>query len=331
VGELRQDPVSGRWVIIAAERAGRPNDFPAPGLGPGGRPAQCPFCPGNEAHTPPELLRIGDGAGWRVRVVPNRYPALEAAGGGGPGGGLRARQPAVGIHEVVIESPLHESHPATWSEAALAEVLGAYGARLRAAAADPRLAYAVVFKNHGAGSGATLAHPHAQLMATTFLPELPAREVEGARRHAEATRRCIWCDVIRDEREGGLRLVAEGDGLVALAPFAARFPFETWLLPTDHRSRFEDLSPAALVDLASMLSDVLHRLRAVASDPPFNWVLHTAPLGPGAEEGFHWHLELWPVVTRVAGFEWGTGVFVNPVPPEDAARRLRAAGEAPSR
>jgi UDPglucose--hexose-1-phosphate uridylyltransferase len=323
--------VSGRVVIIAADRAGRPNDFPVPGALTGGRPAECPFCPGNEAATPPEILRVGDGARWRVRVVPNRYPAL-APDGGRPvsdPAAVTTRPAAVGVHEVTIEGPDHQGHPAAWPPEVLGEVLGVYRLRLRALAADPRLAYAIVFKNHGAGSGATLAHPHAQLMGLTFVPELPAREIEGARRHTAATGRCLWCDAIRDERAAGERLVAEAGGLVALVPLAARFPFETWVLPARHQERFEDSSPDDLVAVAAMLGDVLRRLGAVASDPPFSWVLHTAPLGPGAAVGFHWHFEIWPVVTRVAGFEWGTGVFVNPMRPEDAARRLRTA--APTR
>lgn len=324
--------MSGRWVIIAAERAGRPNDFPGPGAVTGGRPAECPFCPGNEAATPPEILRVGDGTGWRVRVVPNRYPALVPSGLPGPNPAeLHAPAAAIGVHEVIIEGRAHESHPATWSRQTLAEVLGVYRTRLLSLTSDARLAYAIVFKNHGAGSGATLAHPHAQLMATTFVPELPAREVEGARRHAVATGRCVWCDAIRDEREAGLRLVAEGNGLVAFAPFAARFPFETWLLPARHQERFEDASAAELASVAGRLGDLLRRLRVVAGDPPFNWVLHTAPLRAGSAVGFHWHFEIWPVVTRVAGFEWGTGVFANPVAPEDAARRLREAAPASTR
>lgn len=326
--ELRKDPVVGRWVIISTERARRPQDLrPAPS--PPGR-TPCVFCPGQEAATPPELLvhRPPDsppnGPGWSLRVIANKFPALRIEGELDPSGdGMFDRMTGVGAHEVVIETPDHHASLATLSGAAVADVLLAFRERVLDLKKDPRFEYILVFKNHGAAAGASLEHPHSQLIATPIIPIMVSEELAGAARYYELKERCVWCDVVRQERRSGHRMILEADGFVALAPFAPRFPFETWLLPTGHGSAFEESGVEDLRGLATVLGELLRRVRRVLGDPPFNFMLHTAPLRQGPLDHFHWHLEIIPKLTQVAGFEWGSGFFINPVPPEDAAAALR--------
>jgi UDPglucose--hexose-1-phosphate uridylyltransferase len=329
--ELRKDPVVERWVIIATARARRPSDF-TPELVPAWGPEGCPFCPGHEEQTPPELFRFGgsDNAPWTVRVVPNKFPALHAEGEvHAAGEGIYDRIDGVGAHEVVIESPDHFASLGTLPPAHVGEVLVAYRERLLALRKDPRLEYVLIFKNHGVAAGASLSHPHSQLIATPILPELVAEELEGAIRYFRMKERCVWCDIVRQERRDGTRLVLEDDGFVAVAPYASRFPYETWILPTAHRASFESLMPDEVDALARLVRELVRRLGRLFGDPPYNFALHTAPLRETDPEHFHWHLELMPKLTRMAGFELGTGFFINPTPPEDAARFLRQAEAAP--
>jgi UDPglucose--hexose-1-phosphate uridylyltransferase len=332
VPELRKDPVVGRWVIISTERARRPSDFvPQPVVAQGG---SCVFCPHNEAKTPPEILAVrppggtANGPGWTLRVVPNKFPALRIEGELEPSGeGLYDRMNGVGAHEVVIETAEHAATLATLPPDAVADVLLAYRERVVDLKKDPRFAYILVFKNHGAPAGASLEHPHSQLIATPIIPIMVLEELKGAAEYYAMKERCVWCDVVRQERRTRHRLIAEANGFVALAPFAPRFPFETWILPTRHRSAFEDAGVEELRGLAEVLGGFLRRLDRVLQRPPFNFMLHTAPLREGALEHFHWHLEIIPKLTNVAGYEWGSGFFINPVPPEDAAAALQEGGD----
>jgi UDPglucose--hexose-1-phosphate uridylyltransferase len=339
VPELRKDPVVGRWVIISTERARRPSDFagrdaslPAPL-----RPRACEFCPGREARTPDEVLavRAGGGApnstGWSVRVVPNKFPALRIEGELEPSGeGLYDRISGVGAHEVIIESPDHGAALATLPLEQIVDVLRAYRDRMRDLRRDPRFEYVIVFKNHGERAGASLEHPHSQLIATPTVPSTVEEELQGALRHFRIKKRCIWCDIVHQERRGGGRVVVDGGGFVALAPFAPRFPFETWILPAEHRSSYEELDGPGLAALAQVLREVLGRMRRVLEDPPYNFMLHSAPLRGEALDLYHWHLEIIPKLTPMAGFEWGTGCFINPTPPEVAAQFLRGEVGGPS-
>lgn len=326
--ELRKDPVVGRWVIISTERARRPTDFaaePVRSTGDG-----CVFCEGHEDKTPPEILAgrgpggAPNGPGWSYRVVPNKYPALRIEGELEPAGeGLFDRMNGVGAHEVVIETPLHTASLATLPPAAVADVLLAFRERALDLKKDPRFAYVLVFKNHGEPAGASLEHPHSQLIATPIIPIMVAEELQGSAQYYAMKERCVWCDIVRQERREGRRQILESNGFVALMPFAPRFPFETWILPTRHRAAFEDSGTDELRGLAEVLGEFLRRLNGLLHDPPFNFMLHTAPLRDGQAESFHWHLEIIPKLTNVAGFEWGSGFFINPVPPEDAAEALR--------
>ena len=332
--ELRKDPVVGRWVIISTERARRPSDFVRSRVARQDR--VCEFCEGQESRTPDEILSVRppgsapNSPGWSLRVVPNKFPALRVEGDLEPSGeGLYDRMTGVGAHEVIVESPAHQDSLASLPVDRVTDVLQAYRDRMRDLRKDPRFEYVIVFKNHGEAAGASLEHPHSQLIAIPIVPIMVEEEIEGALRHFRLKKRCIWCDIIHQEWRGGTRLVLEESGFVALAPFAPRFPFETWILPVEHRSTFEDSSTAELAAVARLLGEVLRRMTRVLTDPPYNFVLHSAPLRREALDHFHWHLEIIPKFTSVAGFEWGTGFFINPTPPEVAAKFLR--GEVPDR
>jgi UDPglucose--hexose-1-phosphate uridylyltransferase len=328
VSELRKDPVVGRWVIISSERARRPSDFvPAPV-----RPllTSCVFCAGHEEKTPPEIMAgrppgsPPNTPGWSYRVVPNKFPALRIEGElEASADGLYDRMEGIGAHEVVIETPDHQASLATLPLDAVADVLLACRERVLDLKKDGRFQYILVFKNHGEAAGASLEHPHSQLIATPIIPIMVTEELSGSSEYYARKERCVWCDVVRQERREGGRLVLDRDGFVAVAPFAPRFPFETWILPTGHRSAFEESDVDDLRGLAGILGDFLRRMNRLLNDPPFNFMLHTAPLHAPALDHFHWHLEVIPKLTRVAGFEWGSGFFINPVPPEDAAAALR--------
>ena len=327
--EPRKAPVVGRWVIIPPERARRPSDVAGEPVRPTGQ--HCVFCEGDEARTPPEVLagRPGgspaNGPGWAYRVVPNKFPALRIEGDIEPAGeGLFDRMNGVGAHEVVIETPRHDGSLATLPQEAVTDVLVACRDRILDLKKDPRFEYILIFKNHGEAAGASLEHPHSQLIATPIIPIMVAEELSGAARYFEMKERCVWCDIVRQESRARRRLVLQGDGFVALAPFAPRLPFETWILPTRHRASFEEAGVEELRGLAGLLGEFLRRMNRVLHDPPYNFMLHTAPLREPPGESYHWHLEVIPKLTKVAGFEWGSGFYINPVPPEDAAEALRA-------
>ena len=328
--ELRKDPVVGRWVIISTERARRPTDFQREPVRTKGD--NCVFCAGNEDKTPPEILAgrhdgVTDGPGWTYRVVPNKFPALRIEGDLEPSGeGLFDRMNGVGAHEVVIETPEHRASLATMSVDAVTDVLLAFRERLLDLKKDPRFEYVLVFKNHGEAAGASLEHPHSQLIATPIIPIMVSEELTGAAAYFQMKERCVWCDIVRQERRTTQRIILEHGGFVALAPFAPRFPFETWILPSKHRSAFEETQVDELRGLAELLGEFLRRLNTTLNEPPFNFMLHTAPLREGELDYFHWHLEVIPKLSNVAGFEWGSGFFINPMPPETAASALR--GEA---
>ncbi len=328
--ELRKDPVVGRWVIISTERSRRPSDFVQESVKPRGGP--CPFCAGNEEKTPPEILanRPGGGLpnseGWTFRVVSNKFPALQIEGGlGKEGEGLFDLMNGVGAHEVIIETPLHDATLATLSTAQVADVVWCFRERILDLRKDSRLEYILIFKNHGEAAGASLEHPHSQLIATPIVPIMVQEELAGSAQYFGYKERCVWCDIIHQERQAGARVILENEAFVALAPFAPRFPFETWILPTVHRSTFEEIENGEVEQLAALFRELLRRMNQVLRDPPFNFIIHTAPLKEGPLEHYHWHLELMPKLTRVAGFEWGSGFFINPTPPEESARFLRDA------
>jgi len=334
VSELRKDPVVGRWVIISTERARRPSDFGPDPVRP--RLANCVFCAGHEDKTPPEVWahRPDGGAantpGWQVRVVPNKFPALQIEGSlDRRGEGLYDKMNGVGAHEVVIETPDPAQQLADLPAEQIRHVLVAWRERMLDLKNDPRLRYALVFKNHGAGAGATLEHSHSQIIATPIIPRMVQEELDGARRYFELKERPVFSDIIDQETGEGhcRRVVVRTPRYIALAPFAPRFPFETWVLPVARRAAFHTLDdPSEMLELAGILKDTLGRLNAALDSPPYNLVLHTAPLAEPDLPYYHWHLEIMPKLTRVAGFEIGSGFYINPTPPEESAQFLREAG-----
>jgi len=326
--DLRKDPIVGRWVIVAKSRARRPHDFDT---SPVRRPtAFCPFCEGQEDKTPPEILayrRPGTAPntpGWRVRVVPNKFPALEIEGDlNKRGEGIYDMMRGVGAHEVIIESPRHLISTSELSEPELQEVLWAYRDRLMDLKRDRRLVYGMVFKNVGAAAGASLEHTHSQLIVTPIVPINVWEEMTGSLEFFNYRGRCVYCDMIQQELATEKRLVHDSPTFIAFCPFASRFPFETWILPKVHGSHFENILAGGVEDLASILRIVMLKIEAALDRPAYNYILHTAPFDTQELPHYHWHIEIMPSLTRPAGFEWGTGFYINPVPPEEAARFLR--------
>jgi len=338
--ELRKSPIVKRWVIIATERARRPIDFHSAEKEPKKSGGFCPFCAGNEEKTPPEVYalpqdgRHANTPGWRTRVVPNKFPALAIEGGlGRQGHGLFDVMNGVGAHEVIIETPDHELEMCDMPIPHLEGVLSTYKARILDLVGDIRLRYILIFKNFGFAAGASLEHPHTQLIATPITPRAVKQELMSAQSHFYDKERCLFCDILYQEIKDQERIVSVNDHFVALCPFASRFPFETWIFPRQHSAHFSHASDKLLHEFALVLRDTLKRIAVALDSPPYNFVLHNAPnvrsrarhsrYWQTLDLDFHWHIEIMPKLTKVAGFEWGTGFYINPTPPEQAAQYLR--------
>jgi len=327
--ELRKDPVSGQWVIVRTERPYRPEDF---------RPvamlrahASCALCEGNEQETPPELLGYrpgGDGRpngpGWRVRVVPNKFPSLRIEGDlERRGHGVYDLMNGVGAHELIVESPRHGDSLATLSIAALEDVVHAVQERMLDLRRDTRFRSIVVFRSTREGALAPVEHPHSEILATPTVPPDLGHELVHARTYFDYRERCLFCDILQQEGDEARRVVVESDHVVALVPFAARTPFEVWILPRRHVPGYEQVTGAERRDLARVLKRVAQRVHGLLDAPQMASVLHSAPFGDGDVSFFHWHLELTPRVVAPGFLATGSGFPVNPLPPEDAAQFLR--------
>ncbi|MBW2245331.1 MAG: galactose-1-phosphate uridylyltransferase, partial [Deltaproteobacteria bacterium] len=327
--ELRRDPIVDRWVIISEERGDRPIGDPR---NPGSTAsALCPFCPGNEAETLPEIAAVRapnsepDSPGWRVRTVPNKYPALRPdAAPRDARGPLFRRQPAAGHHEVIVEGDAHTRSVSELQTDTMREVVGMYRDRLQSLAQINGLRSAVIIKNVGESAGASLEHSHSQLIATPVVPPLLASELDANRAASAELGKCAWCAVIREEQSQGERVVAVGEFLVAVCPWASRFPYETWILPLAHESHYEATSDDVLDELARFLPRIVSAIEVALSRPPYNYVIQSAPFPIESLDFYHWSLAVFPRVTRVAGYEQATGLYINPVAPESAAAKLRA-------
>ena len=327
MSEFRHDDVTGRWVIIAPERAARPNDFPVERRKMAG--GFCPFCEGHEDKTPPEVMAIrhpGAGPnrpGWQVRVVPNRFPALQPEKGLQKSlSGRRDHMTGFGIHEVIIDTPKHVLSIGEIPPEEVRSALAAYRDRLQSLVQDRRIEYGMLFKNVGVSAGATIEHSHTQLIGLPVIPDAVEIELSHAKSHHRSKGKCLFCAVIEEELAAGVRVAAASEHFVAITPYAARFPFETWILPRKHGANFEQQDPATYGDLAQVLCNVLQRMDAALSRPAYNYLIHTAPFRTKVSDFYHWHIEIIPSVTRAAGFEWGTGIYINPVAPESAAAFL---------
>ncbi len=336
--QLRKDPITGRWVIIAEVRAERPNDFDQVSEDPESdcrtsapqRRRNCPFCEGNEDATPNEVIARrepgteSNAAGWRVRVVPNKFPAVEIEGGvDGHSDAFYRAMPGVGVHEVIIESPEHLTGTSELSVAQLREVFWIYRSRLQELKKDPRLVFAMIFKNVGAAAGASLEHLHSQLIALPIVPTNVLEEMAGSLSFYDRHGCCVYCDMIERELAAEERIVLDTPGFLAFTPFASRFSFETWVVPKVHAGHYETIRDDQLDELAGVMKQVMGKVESLFDQPAYNYIIHTAPFDTKKPGHYHWHIEIMPSLTKIAGFEWGTGFHINPIPPEQAASALR--------
>lgn len=326
--EIRKDPVFGRWVIIASGRRGRPNEFT--NAGDPVNPYHCPFCPGYEEETPPTVYSLPSldpksPAKWRLRVVMNKFPALvESVADDHIPDGMYDRMEGMGIHEVVIESPDHNHQLEDMTVEEAADVFKAFIVRINEIKKDPRVEYAMVFKNYGKNAGASLAHPHSQIIAMPMAPIRVVQEIEGAQNYHEENGACVFCDIVGQESEFKKRVVGENSDFLAVTPYASRFSFETWIIPKAHESHFENISADSAAGLADITGTVLKKLRVTMEDLSYNLIIHTMPVKEPGVPYYHWHIEIMPKLSQVAGFEWGTGFYINTVSPEDAASMMNA-------
>ncbi len=335
MAEYRKDPLVERWVIIAPDRAGRPHEFvETESVRRGG---VCVFCAGNESETTPEIDAIREagtaknGPGWRVRAVGNKFPFLNVNGEWGVGNGecqsdgLFTSHPAVGKHEVLIESATHVTRSGELSVEQLTDVLRLYRSRLAELRREPGIRYVQIFKNVGEAGGASIEHLHSQLAALTIVPAAVAEEHAASLAYHAEHRRCVFCDLIAAELAAKVRIVEQTPSYVVACPYASRFSYEMQLLPRRHAADFDCLSDADLAELAVVLRRTLVRVESFGARPAYNVVLHTDSFDSFGPEHYHWHMEVLPRGSKQAGFEWATGVFVNAVAPEAAAAVLRRA------
>lgn len=336
--ELRKDPLTGRWVIIAKERGRRTQDLKVKSEHQ--EVTICPFCEGNESNTPPEICAIRDGSkprnskDWQIRVVPNMFPALAIEGEfNRTGVGMFDIMNGIGAHEVVIEHPKHLYNYTEMPVSHIIKILETYKNRIEDLYRDHRLRYVLVFKNYGSAAGATLAHAHSQIIATPVTPINVKNELNVAKNHYKTKERCIYCDMMKQELLSQDRVVSENEQFVCITPFASRFPFELMIMPKKHSHTFQTITNDELYSLSLMFKDVLFKIKESLNDPAYNIILHSSPnlvSRPGYSDfwssimyDFHWHFEIMPRLSNTAGFEWGSGFYINPTAPEDAAKYLK--------
>jgi UDPglucose--hexose-1-phosphate uridylyltransferase len=330
LADLRKDPVSGRWVVVNTDNPRKPGDFESENIE--FKPGPCPFCYGNEHMTPSEIDAIRfegtqvNSPGWKVRTVANKFPALQIEGDlDRKGIGIYDMSNGVGAHEVIIETPYHDKTITDLSDEEVTHVIDMYCRRSIDLQKDKRLKYVLIFKNQGVIAGATLEHSHTQLIALPMIPKNVLEELNGASSYFEYRERCIFCDIIRQEIQEKERVLIESKNFISFCPFVSRFPFEVQIIPKEHASHFCQLEWAQKQDLAKILKETLLRLKAALSNHSYNFIIHTAPFDKtnGEYEYYHWFIEIMPRLTRVAGFEWGTGFYSLPTPPELAIKYLR--------
>lgn len=341
--ELRRDPVIGRWVIVSTERAKRPDQFGS-GFGPKEEAPsgeKCPFCEGNEAMTPPEIYSLRtpgsrpNGPGWQVRVVPSISPLLKIEGSfDRRGHGMYDIMNARGAHEIIIETPHHHKED-EMSRDDIIRSVNVILDRVSDLEKDQSIKYALVFKNYGeAAGGGHIKHARLQIIGTPVNLMRVKEELAGAKAYYDYKQRCVFCDIIKEELKTNKRIIADSKNFIAISPFASRFPFETWIIPKAHSCDFYKMDRRVVPDFVDMTKLVFEKTKKVIGDFPYNFVLHTAPFRRDLdkkrywetiEHDYHWHFEILPILTRVAGFEWGSGFYINPLPPEEACRSVRGA------
>jgi len=326
--ELRRDPITGRWIIVNTDNPKGPRDYEIEVQAK--KSSACAFCPGSEKMTPPEIVayskvkRDRDSAGWTLRVVPNKFPAMQIEGNLDKiGMGIFDKMNGIGAHEVIIESTDHNKEIPDRDEKEIQDLIWAYRDRSLDLRKDRRFKYILIFKNYGFAAGASLDHPHSQLIALPFVPKRVIGEMEGAEKYFGYRERCVYCDMIRQELQEKQLTISENKNFLSFAPFVSRFPYEVCIIPKEHFSDFAQIQAKLVADMASILKDTLSRVKKVLSDVPYNFIVHTTPLDDLTREDYHWHMEIMSRLTKVAGFEWGTGFYINPTPPELAAKILR--------
>lgn len=330
MAELRRDPIIGRWVIVDTDHPSKPHDFEYEQHIPKG--GTCPFCYGSEAMTPPEIDAFRDAhtapntSGWQVRVVPNKFPALQIEGDLDRRGiGIYDMSNGIGAHEVLIESPYHEKDITDLLDQEVCNVITMLCRRATDLTKDQRFKYIMVFRNFGQAAGASLEHPHTQIIALPMVPKNVAEEIKGAENYFEYRERCIFCDIIRQETQEKERIIYENEYYVSFCPYVSRFPFEMWIIPKKHNGFFCHVAPNEIAALASILRNTIAKIKKVFANLSYNYIIHSSPINSDGEiEYYHWHIEFMPKLTRVAGFEWGTGFYVDPTSPELAAQFLKA-------
>jgi len=337
MSEMRHDPLHRRWVVIAPERARRPSDYKICD-----EPAEefDPFAEGNEEHTPSEITAVRktgskkNGPGWSVRVVPNKYPGFRVEGDlQRQGEGVYDKMTALGAHEVIIDTPKRDEDFTQLSPDHLFDLGKVYRERMTDLMRDIRLRYVLLFKNHGHIAGASLSHPHSQVIATTVTPRIISQKLESARKHFDDKERCLICDIIDQELHDRKRIVVQNERFIAFAPYASRFDFEVWVMPRYHQHDFRNISDDDLKSFMLTMQEVLLRMRLALDNPPWNFVLQSAPNSESLsarpnhfttlQHDWHWHVEITPRLSMTQGFEWVTGFFINATPPEQAAEILR--------
>lgn len=329
MAELRRDPVTGRWVIVDTDHPSGPEEFEhEPHTWRGG---ECPFCYGNESMTPPEIESFRDPStqpntsGWQVRVVPNKFPALQIEGDIDRRGlGIYDMSGGIGAHEVLIETPYHHKDVSDLLNEEVEKVISMSCRRALDLVKDRRFKYIMLFKNYGPAAGASLEHPHTQIIALPMVPKSVREELRGAQNYFGYHERCIFCDMIRQEIQEKERIILENKYFLSFCPFVSRFPFEIWIIPKKHNGYFCHMPPEEMSHLASILKDTIFKVKNIFANPAYNFIIHSSPINSeGSVEGYHWHIEFMPKLTRVAGFEWGTGFYIVPTPPELAAHYLK--------
>jgi len=329
MSEWRKDPVVDRWVVISTERNKRPHEYKK-SADEVKRDDVCPLCEGREKETPPEIFAYReygsspDTPGWWVRVVPNKFPAVRVDTNTGLSRrGVYSFMNGLGAHEVIVESTEHVDNIDTQSDRQVEEIIRMWRDRALDLRKDTRLKYIQIFKNYGPTAGASLQHTHSQLIAIPMVPVDVQEEVEGVEKYARESGRCVFCDIIGQEMAERERVIIEGTHFLSLAPFASRFPFEMWIIPKAHQPDFGMIGEEQVGDLARVFRTSLRKLGLAVNNPPYNMVIHTAPVNYGTYEHYHWHIEIMPRLTIMAGFELGTGFYINPTTPEMAAKVLR--------
>ena len=288
------------------------------------------MCPGNEDKTPAEVFAFReestqpDTQGWGLRVVPNKFPALVTQGElNSQSEGIYEKMNGIGAHEIIIETTDHNANASTLDIDELQHIFLSYRQRITELKQDKRFRFVSVFKNYGEIAGSSLEHPHSQVIALPVVPKRSMEEIEGARSYYTEKGKCVFCDIIDQELSDRRRVVVENDEFLAFEPFAPRLPFETCVIPKKHISSFEDTDESLFKLMAETFSLILKKINKALNFPPYNYILHTSPFNNSVNDFYHWHFEIIPRLTRVAGFEWGSGFYINPTPPEHAAQHLR--------